>query len=37
MSLRKNLIALCIATGSVAASMPALADVYVRLAPPEPR
>ena len=37
MNVRKSLIALCLASGSIAASMPALADVYVRVAPPAPR
>ena len=39
MNFRKMLLALCIATGSLASmgAMPALADVYVRIAPPEPR
>ncbi len=38
MNVRKSLIALCIATGSVAATLPAFAaDFYVRIAPPPPR
>lgn len=38
MNVRKTMLALCIATGSLAAgTAPALADVYVRIAPPAPR
>jgi hypothetical protein len=39
MDARKSLLALCIAAGSIGAvaSAPALADIYVRVAPPAPR
>ena len=37
MNVKKSLVALCIAAGSVAASLPASADVYVRVGPPAPR
>lgn len=39
MNARKTLVALCIATGSIVTTVatPASADVYVRVAPPEPR
>jgi len=37
MNVRKSVVALCIAAGSIAVSTPALADVYVRIAPPAPR
>lgn len=36
MNARKTLLALCIATGSLG-TVPALADIYVRIAPPAPR
>ena len=39
MNARKSLLALCIAAGSLATLAPAgaLADIYVRVAPPPPR
>jgi hypothetical protein len=39
MNVRKTLLAVCIATGSIAtlSATPASADVYVRVGPPAPR
>ena len=37
MNVKKSLVAMCIAVGSAAASVPAFADVYVRIGPPAPR
>lgn len=39
MSVRNVMLALCIATGSIATTVatPAAADIYVRIAPPAPR
>lgn len=37
MNVRKSVVAMCITAGSVVASLPAFADVYVRVGPPAPR